>query len=306
MIFVLGIERSATTWVANILDYHPATDVFMEPLSQFITGLEQWPGRFERIRDMQAKARYFEQEFEKLRTHRQLFLTRFSDETWAWQADLILAQRLSKKGLASGGIRNFLELNYHRKGRNISIRKTPPLQTVIKELRLNFNSALVAAINPEAKVLIPLREAASCIRSIQQQLKQGHLVELSKQLEQQYGEITLQTICRYWVESYAVLLEDMQKLDIKFKVVSHTKLLESPRAMVKEFLQFLGLPINASMIDFLEYSDQSGSGKHSTKRSRDELLQQMQKDREEIYPAVEHELAPIKSHPILKNYIQPA
>lgn len=303
MIFVLGVERSATTWITNILDHHPATEVFMEPLSQFIWGFEEWPGRFEHINDIEAKAEYFEQEFEKLKMHRQFLITLFSDSAWAWNADLSLVQRLAQKGLASPRIRNFLELNYHRKGQEVVVQKKPPLETVIKELRLNFNAALVAALDPEAMVLIPIREAASCIRSVREQMERGHLVELKKQLEHHYGEITLQTICRYWVESNTVLLEEVQKANIKFKVVSHTALLESPRGTVESLLQFLHLPIAPSVINFLTYSDQPGSGKHSTKRSRDELLKQMQDDREQIYPAVESELAAIKSHPILKKYI---
>ena len=304
MIFVLGIERSATTWVANILDHHPATEVFMEPLSSFTSGFKKWPDRFTNLEEFESIASYFKEELKLVSKNKHLFYTRFSDSKQAWAIDLYLSDILVRKKLASNKIRDFLELNFHRKGQDFFVTKQPPLQTVIKELRLNFNAGLIGAIDVEAKILISIREAASCIRSILSQLEQGNLVELKKLLRQKYGSISPQTICRYWFESYSCLLKDVQKYDMEFEVVSHTELLESPRKTVEEFLQFLGLNITPSVINFLEYSDQAGAGKHSTKRSRDELIEQMQKDREMIYPNIGHELTAIKSHPILKNFVQ--
>lgn len=303
MIFVLGIERSATTWVANILDHHPETDVYMEPLSGFISGFEQWPDRFTILADLPERAAYFREEFKSLKTNRRFLFTRLSDTPRAWQFDLKIAHLVTRKGLANKGIRNFLELNYHRKDRTIPVRKQPPLQTVIKELRLNFNAGLIATLDTQARVVIVIRDVASCARSILNQLEKGNLVELQKDLTSAYGDISPEQVARYWRESYSTLLTSLENGTIPYTMVSHTALLESPRQTVEEFLHFLGFDLSPVVIDFLAYSDKPGSGKHSTRRSRNDLLKQMQKDRDKIYPLITDELYEIELHPVLKNYI---
>lgn len=303
MIFILGIERSATTWVASILDHHPKTDVYMEPLSDYTSRFVQWPDRFTALDDMQEKAEYFEKEFGLLKRHRRFLFSRLSDTSRAWQWDLNTAQFLSNKELATVAIRDFLELNYHHKNQNLKIKKEPPLQTVIKELRLNFNAALITKLGASAKVLVTIREMASCVRSILQQIEKGNLVELKCDLTKKYGDISPQKVCMYWRESYSTLIETLQKKQISYKIVSHTDLLESPDETVKDFLTFLEFDFTSDIGNFLAYSNQSGSGKHSTRRSRQSLLDKMQEHRDFIYPKVKDQLQKIELHPVLKKYI---
>lgn len=303
MIFILGIERSATTWVASILDHHPKTDVYMEPLSNFISGFEQWPDRFTKLDDLPERADYFNEQFAVLKNHRRFLLSRFSDSPTSWQFDLKAAEFLTQKKLATSATRDFLELNYHRKEGKMSVKKEPPLQTVIKELRLNFNAGLIPELDDSTKVLVTVREMASCVRSILQQFKQGNLVELKGDLIKKYGDISLPIVCRYWRESYAALFKTLSNKQISHQIVSHTDLLKSANQTVSKFLAFLDLDMTPGIQEFLAYSNQSGSGKHDTKRSREALLTQMQEDRELIYPKVGRELEQVEAHPILKNYI---
>lgn len=303
MIFILGIERSATTWVASILDHHPQTDVYMEPLSDYTSRFEQWPDRFTVLNERQEKAAYFEKEFELLKKHRRFLLSRILDTSRAWQWDLNTAQFLSNKGLATAAIRDFLELNYHRKNRKQRIKKEPPLQMVIKELRLNFNAGLIIKLDSSAKVLVIIREMASCVRSIMQQIEKGNLVELKRDLTRKYGDVSPQTVCMYWSESYSTLIETLQDKQVSHRIVNHTDLLESTGETVQDLLSFLQLSSTSAIGDFLAYSNQAGSGKHSTKRDHQTLLDQIQEDRDLIYPKVKGELQKIESHPVLKNYI---
>ena len=201
MIFILGIERSATTWVANIVDHHPATEVYIEPLSCFTSRFKKWPGRFVYLENFDNKSAYFKKQFALIAKNKHLFCTRFSNSREAWAIDLYLSDILVRKNMAGNRIKDFNELNFHRKDQRFFVKKEPPLHTVIKEVRLNFNAGLIAAIDAEAKVLIPIREMASCVRSILSQLEQGHLVELKKQLVQKYDTISPQTIARYWYDS---------------------------------------------------------------------------------------------------------
>ncbi len=303
MIFVLGIERSATTWVANILDHHPQLDVFMEPLSVGTSRFKEWPDRFTKLENLEQKARCFKEEFEKLRRHRKFLLSRFSDSAKAWRTDLKWAQTLARKWPSADAVMDFLELNFHRKNRRFSLDKEQPLQTVIKEVRLNFNAGLISKLEQQVRIIIVIREAASCVRSIQGQIKMGNLVELKDDLAQRYGEITPQTLCSYWVESYLSLFEDLQSSDVNYKIIGHTDLLYRTDATVKEMLGFLNLKLHPVVNHYLSWSDQSGSGKHSTMRSRQQLMKQISKDRKQIYPQVETQLEQISTHPVLKRFI---
>lgn len=306
MIFILGIERSATTWVANILDHHPQTDVFMEPLSAFNSRFREWPGRFEELENYGEKAAYFNEEFEILKKHRRFLLTRLSNSADAWNMDLEWAQFLVNKKLAPDSVNDFLELNFHRKGRGMTISKEPTLQTVIKELRLNFKAELLPHLHHHPKVLISIREMASTVRSILQQIKQGNLVELKKDLLNRYDGINPQSVCRYWIESYEALIESLQVCKIDHRIVSHTALLQRPAKTVDGMFNFLGLEAGSTAHHYLNQSNQSGEGKHSTLRSRDEVLEQMKRDGYTIYPKVDQQLKHIQNHPVLKNFVKKA
>lgn len=304
MIFILGIERSATTWVANILDHHPKTDVFIEPLSQFNSRFNQWPDRFTKLENIKHMAGYFFVEIDSLKKHRRFLLTRFADAPFAWRTDLSLAQFLTQKQLATSSTKDFLELNFHRKGLENTISKLPPFQMVVKELRLNFNAELIYQIEKKAKALVVIREPASCIRSILNQIEKGNLVELKSSLKKHYSKITPQTVCKYWIESYSALIGTLQEQPIPYKIVSHTSLLKKTNIVVDGLFHFLDLSLTAEVKRFLQLSNQTGSGKHSTKRNRKNLLIQMKEDRDIIYPKIKQELQQIRSHPILKQFVE--
>lgn len=303
MIFVLGIERSATTWVANILDHHPRLDVYMEPLSIATTRFKRWPQRFDNIENHEELARYFNEEFEELKRHRKFLLSRFSDSAKSWRTDLRWAQKIARKWPSAASATDFLQLNFHRKNRRFSVAKEEPLQTVIKEVRLNFNAGLVSELARKVQVIVVIREMASCVRSMLGQMNKGNLVELKSDLAQRYREINPESLCSYWLESYSALFEHLQDSDINFKIAGHSDLLYRPDAAVKDMLGFLNLKLHPTVNHYLSWSDQSGSGKHSTMRSRQQLMKQMRKDREQIYPRVEKKLEQISRHPVLKRFI---
>lgn len=302
MIYILGTERSASTWVANILDHHPQVDVYMEPLSSFNSRFKNWPNRFTRFDNPESKADEFKKEFEILRLHSRFLLTRLADSPNAWQTDLKWAQFLVLKKLAPNSVKDFTELNFHRKNRQISVKKQEPLQTAIKEVRLNFNASLISALNAKARVIVTIREMASCVYSMMQLIEQGHLTDLQKDFKEHYGEISPQTLCTYWLESYSVLLDSLENHQIPYEIVSHTSLLENSEAATEKIFHFLNLSMQSSVLRYLEISNQTGEGKHSMKRSSSELLEQIRRDRAYVYPLVEKEMKKIQTHPVLKKF----
>lgn len=303
MIYILGTERSASTWVANILDHHPKMDVYMEPLSSFNSRFKDWPNRFTRFENPDRKADEFKKEFEILRNHNRFILTRLTDSHRAWQTDLRLAQFLVSKKLAPDPVIDFLELNFHRKNRLITVKKKEPLQTVIKEVRLNFNAAMISALDDNPRIIVTIREMASCVNSMMKFIEQGYLIDLKRDLEIEYGEIDPKILCQYWFESYSVLFETLEDHKIPYKIINHTELLKNSVSSTEEMFYFLDVSLQPGVRQYLEASDRSGKGKHSTERSSNELLEQMRRDRSYVHPLVGEEINKIQKHPVLKKFV---
>lgn len=303
MIYILGTERSASTWVANILDHHPQMDVLMEPLSSYNSRFKNWPNRFARFENLDEKADEFKKEFEILLKHRRFILTRFSDSQFAWQTDLNLAHFLARKSLAPDFVMDFVELNFHRKNRSIAVKKRDPLNTVIKEVRLNFNAELISALDENPEVIVTIREMASSVHSMLTFIEDGSLTDLKKDLQAHYGSINPEILCRYWFESYSALLDALKKNNIPYEIVDHTELLRNSIAVSEHIFRFLNVPIQPEVYKYLKASDQRGSGKHSTERDSNKLLEQVVKDREKIHPLVEKEIMTIQNHPVLKKFV---
>ena len=276
----------------------------MEPLSDFNSRFKDWPNRFSKLQNLEERAHEFQKEFEVLKKHQRFFLTRVSDSPLAWRSDLKLAQLLARKKLAPGFVKDFSESNFHRKSRTISLTKQSPIQTVIKELRLNFNASLIPLIDKNPKVIVSIREMASCVRSIMKSMDQGYLIELKSDLEEHYGKINPEILCSYWIENYDELITTLQNDNIPFEIVFHTELLKTPNEVTEKMFHFLGLPVTAVVKNYLDISDDSGHGVHSTKRNRKKLLKQMEKDRDSIHPLVEKKLKKIQQHPFLSQYIR--
>src|SRR5699024_7381309 len=300
MVFVLGIERSATTWISNILDMHPGTELFMEPLSANISGFKDWPNRFKKIQDLSDKAHYFREEFEQLKKRKRFLLTRISDTNLAWNTDMMAARKwwnISPKA------RDFFELNFHRiKGREYPSKSAKPIP-VIKELRLNYNAELIPKISPAAKVIVILRNYAGNIRSIEHQFKQENLQELAELLRAKYGNTNVTTIFDYWATSYNTLLGVLERTGTRFMILQQEELIRSGKKSANELLSFIGLEHASAVYDYLAASNKKGTGKHSTDRDHDAILEKNRRAESELQPLLRKQIDRISWHALLKERI---
>lgn len=300
MVFVLGTERSATTWVSSILDMHPATELYMEPLSQNASRFKEWPDRFANIKDVSAKASYFRDEFSNLKKRKKLLFSRISNADWAWTVDMKIAQKLWK---ISPFARDFFELNFHRRQTTGYPPKTENPIQIIKEVRLNFNASVIKKIDQKARVVVILRNYAATVQSIQKQINKGNLKELSQLLKDKYGDTDIETVFEYWAQSYNTLLHDLDSDKINYLLVQHEDLITAGSNTVDGILNFLGLDPAPSVYDYLQASNKSGSGKHSTNRSHAEILEQNRQAERTIYPQLAEHIARTEFHPELQNSI---
>lgn len=300
MVFVLGIERSSSTWISNILDMHPGTEVYMEPLSENTSRFAHWPVRFVKMDDLPSKARYFREEFEQLKKRKRFMFSRLFDKGLAWKIDIMLARRLW--GI-SGRARDFFELNFHR----AEVKRFPPksqkTETVIKELRLNFNAALIPHIDRDAKVIVILRNFASNIRSIEHQIEAGNLKGLAAILKKRYGNADIHAIFDYWATSYNTLLSDLDEHNVDYLLVKQEELIRREKPTIEGLLEFLDLQPAETLYDYVSASNKSGEGKHTTNRDHEAILEKDRQAEKELRPMLEEQISGMDLHPLLKKHI---
>lgn len=304
-VFVLGVERSATTWVSNILEAHPDTRVYMEPLSSSVSGFESWPERFSKLQNPDHFARYFQDEFANLNHRRRFLLTRYFDAGLAWSTDNIFAI-LVDKYLNLDSARDFRQLNFHRINDEFEFPSKRKGITILKEVRLNYKAEIVKKINPDAKVIVPIRGYGPVIESIKKYFRQGSLVDLKRSLNKKLGKkITTKCIFKYWYCSYNILLKRLERENIEHTVLYHREILEN-RSTAKEIFEWLGLKESTTVEEYLLQSAQRGSGKHKTRREPSSLLKKAKKSKKRIksnysfigdYPKVD-------THPDLKPFFR--
>jgi len=304
MIFIAGIERSASTWVSNLLESHPDTEVFMEPLSVFTTRFQSWGGRFETIDDLNQKAGDFHSELSVLKGRKRWLLTRFTEQSAAWNLDLTLAEFLVRKNIATDHVTDFYELNFHRKDSYQWIPKSDTDRVdVVKTLRLNFNPLLFELIDPDSRLIITLRDMASNVRSIMSQFERGNLSELEAAIMKEYGSIDVESVFKYWRDSYNSLFRYVDTASIPVSVFDHTQMLKYPEDALNILMDFTGLKPSRSVNDYVKASNRSGEGIHNTDRSHSKLLKQIEKDREFIYPKIKELMASSDLHPEIAKRI---
>lgn len=287
MLFILGIERSATTWVANLMEAHPATRVYVEPMSIYTARFKQWPDRFEEIADTEEKARYFKSEFHILKQHKEWLFTKCFQSPIAWQFDLWLSNLLVRKKMATEAARDFSEINFHRKAQP-SVKKSDEIELeIIKELRLNFNAHIIADIDKKARVLIVVRNLFANIQSILNHISQGSLIELKSLLLEHYGDINEVTVYEYWRDSYNQLLKKLDQSGIEYLILQHTELIKNPEQQVQKLCDIAGLSDSAPILNYLTESNKKGAGIHNTNRDHAALLKRNKRAKKEVWPKIQ-------------------
>lgn len=300
-LFILGIERSATTWASNILEAHPDTEVFMEPMSIYKTRFKEWPNRFEKIADANKMSRYFWEEMNILRNRKRWALTRLTEKSIAWNLDLTLAEFLVQKKMANDHVTDFYELNFHKKNSFGWYPKSENRVDVIKSLRLNFNADLIREIDPQAKVIVVIRDLASTILSIHSQLKRGKLSELRALMETKFGDTGLHSLCHYWQFSYNSLLSGLDDSETPYLVLKHPYMLKNLKKTVGKLMDFSGLEKSDSVYHYLEESNRAGIGLHSTDRDHASLLRQTKKAQNGLPNELKDKIKRADFHPVLKD-----
>jgi hypothetical protein len=286
-VFVLGCERSGSTWVANILDAHPDVELWMEPAADYAGLLPEladrntWcgapsPGEVDALRAGLAGLA------------RAKYPLAYRPGRWpglraadAAAARAVRAACRHARRPAPAWLARYELLNLHASRIPVRLqtrKRRAPSRVVVKELRLQLKARLVAAAFPEARALVTLRHPVTQVASMARLLAGGGLGELARALRRFPAAVASQPRLRawaelvhaaeraaapapqlalYWLVAYQTLLEDLEACGLPHRVVSHEALARDPETGADELLAWCDLPASAEVLRYVRWSSAS-------------------------------------------------
>jgi hypothetical protein len=287
--FVLGIPRSGTTWLANILDASPDTTMMLEPFSTIASDtfrpipptclfLDEGSNEFEA---------YLRGEFvRKLFRNKTLFpassnsVRRFKLERIVYQLFRRLG-RITRTGVSQKHkVFGLLNLNRLERDAQLFPKNTSGTHWIVKELRAAGKVSVLKEAFPDAKFVILIRHPAATVDSILRWFGKGRLGELQDELVSFNSALKSQVIGRkyagllekvessghkasqlalYWRVHYETLISVLAN-EKAAKIVTMEELACRPQETVNKIFSHFELDVTPSVGAYLEHSTQkSGS-----------------------------------------------
>lgn len=302
-VFILGVERSGSTWLANIFDAHPETELLMEPFTPRIEAFPEMPDRLEYLEEVDSElVEHVRGRFPDLLAWKYAYGDRPDGSRWQRRLSYDLLYPvgdITTRAAQAAGIDRPL---YHLRFKNLNKNRienpvlnrldkdVPPRRLLVKELRLNFKVSLIEALWPEARIVVILRNPVSQVGSMLRLLKGGALHELRDTLEQipdslldqerfaQYrtaltqidsGEVIDRALA-YWFVAYGVLVEDLRASGLAHRIIRHEDLSVEAHVTSNALLDFLGLPTHEQVHRYVDRSTRGGDGERSVMDTRRE------------------------------------
>ena len=282
--FILGVERSGSTWLANLFDSHPATSVFLEPFAQTAHLFHGFPDRLTYLnRAGTVLRRQLRERLAELPYYKNFGLERRNAPEWLkrlnWSTQSAVGKFLEWLGTSTvGPSRAYRELNFNRAANPEVIgfeKLSPQTHFVIKEVRLNFKVGMLHQLVPDAQFVVIVRNPLSQVESILRQFQQDTLVFLRQFLtgfieaiegQERFSRFIeafrllednlFSRALAYWFVNYAILLEDLKRTDASFCLVRHESLCDAPEARIQELFSWTDLCWAAQCGEYLRHSTQ--------------------------------------------------
>lgn len=282
MVFILGCQRSGTTWLANIFDACPETLVFMEPFAPEYTIFPEFPKTNEFIEaSPPSLTRFLRVEMPKrlLASKSLFFYKSMINPTW-FRVERLLDRAFNKvwwgvPDRLQKRIRKFELLNLNRMDDNTLLypKNTRPSVSIIKELRFAGKIPILQNAFPETNFIVIIRHPCATVYSILKWFERGRLVELRRDLETYLDKAEVQNVskpyrnllkrCRngnmahkialYWRISYETMFRQLKKYS-SFQFLVYEQLALQPKETVTQIFKQLGIPYSLSVDEYLFFS----------------------------------------------------
>jgi hypothetical protein len=281
--FLLGCERSGSTWLGNILDAHEEVDFIMEPFAPYASLFPGFPHRNLYVRESstaveelvrQRLGSVLAKKYPLLYQPGRSMHWKVADH-YVMKAFRTVHQRLSGAPPLKYLQWELLNLNHSKvplgmQGR----RKSPRRHFVLKELRLNLKMRLLVKAVPEARFLVIVRNPAAQLTSIRRWMEKGYLHELAVALkslsanpsQHQYpdhygkwfGNGNLgHVLVAWWFLNYELLLADLRDSGVPMMLIRHEELAAGPSVWSEKILAFLGLSPSQSVKEYIQWSTET-------------------------------------------------
>jgi len=334
-LFILGVERSGSTWLSNIFDASEEVLFYMEPFAPFNEVFRGFPSRLTYLDGANAFLEEVVSEgFGRLRSYKYPLFDRHDAGPWRRRAahavmtGYAAAARLARMGKPVTYTRyQQLNLNRLRNEELSRVRKLPEhCLTCIKELRLNFKVKLLADLFPGARFVVIIRNPLSQAYSAHKLFERNSLIQLRRHLYafvetasrvdrfEKYRralasldeDTLLHRFVTYWFINYNTLLEDLEAIDGTYRIVTHEELSERPQAVARDLFAFAGLSYGEAVERYIEASttassDGPKSDVDTARNSRTYYRQALKEARAEVGDAVQNavrEFGPLSTTPL--------
>jgi len=289
MVFILGCQRSGTTWLANIFDSSPDTLLFMEPFSVPYGIFPDFPESsyiFESSSPFLDN--YLQYEVVRLLLHYKPLISRRSlyDPYWfrteRFLARLILQYRRILPLFIVDRVRKFELLNLNRTDNSLPIyaKKISPDYWVIKELRLFGKITILRNTFPKAHFVSIIRHPCATVQSILVWFERGYLTELRSDLNTFFEKIEIQRtahqykslvqkfrngnlahkVALYWRISNEVMYRQLDECP-KANNLIYEQLALKPLETIESLFAGVGIELSKSTLDYVKYSSKSLNNK---------------------------------------------
>ena len=290
-LFILGTQRSGTTWLANIFDSHAQCLHYYEPFAPAYGIFPYFPHEFDRLtappRDLAARVRndlarlprYRSRLFDPVHATRRQFLF----EAWLMDRLARVSQRTGGRVFRFAEQFNLVHLNRIGQEPVAWFQKGEIRVVAIKEVRLYFKAEFLAAALPDASFVHVVRHPAAVVLSMHSFLARGRLVEirdhigtLVERMREQPALARYQPVfarvrdgnrydrlAAYWRVANEELDAQLAAIPARAYPLVYEDLATDPVARSADMLAWCGLALGASTEGYLRASSTSHSGRNT-------------------------------------------
>lgn len=286
LVFLLGTQRSGTTWLANIFDSHPECLHYYEPFAPDYRLFPYFPHEFRHVALPATElAGRLRADLPHLVSHRSKLFDPIHFTRRQFEIEASLMRNLERYGYRRYHIAmlrfaaqfNLLHLNRIGQQPIAFFEKSDIRLTAIKEVRLYLKVPFLAEALEHARFVHVMRHPAAVVSSMEHQMKQGRLIEIKAHIGRFVSEIRAQeslahhepvlarvregnradALAAYWRVANEQLEHDLASLPRRSLSLVYEQIASDPLARVERMFAWCGLSMSDATDAYVRASSTS-------------------------------------------------